>query len=238
MSNDKCIKNSFMDSSLFEKKFSLERMIEIALDLSAEKDFDMLMQKILLEAMEVCGCDAGTVYVKEEDRLLFHTVYTKSKGIPAAEQSRNADLPPVPLTRKHVCACSAIDNRKINIPDIYASKEYDFAGAQKDTPAYYSAMDVFLFPSLYEGLGSVLIEAQANGLYVVTSKDVVPDEIDVTGHAAFVPLAASPEEWAETVLSVPRKRTDWEADNLRVNESYNMYRIAETLADTYSGEKK
>ena len=114
----------------------------------------------------------------------------------------------------------------------------DFAGAQKDTPAYYSAMDVFLFPSLYEGLGSVLIEAQANGLYVVTSKDVVPDEIDVTGHAAFVPLAASPEEWAETVLSVPRKRTDWEADNLRVNESYNMYRIAETLADTYSGEKK
>jgi hypothetical protein len=83
-----------------------------------------------------------------------------------------------------------------------------------------------------------LIEAQANGLYVVTSKNVVPDEIDVTGHAAFVPLEASPEEWAEAVLSVPRKRTDWEADNLRVNESYNMYRIAETLADTYSGEKK
>ena len=113
-----------------------------------------------------------------------------------------------------------------------------FAGAQKDTPAYYSAMDVFLFPSLYEGLGSVLIEAQANGLYVVTSKDVVPEEIDVIGHATFVPLEASPEEWARAVLSVPRKRTDWEADNQRINGSYNMYQIAETLADIYSGEQK
>ena len=41
--------------------FDLNRMIAIAIDLSAEKDFDTLMQKILLEAMEVCHCDAGTV---------------------------------------------------------------------------------------------------------------------------------------------------------------------------------
>ena len=85
-----------------ESIYSLDRLIEIALDLSAEKDFDMLMQKILLEAMAVCHCDAGTVYVKEDDHLNFHTVYTRSKGIPAAEQSRNADLPPVPLVRTHV----------------------------------------------------------------------------------------------------------------------------------------
>ena len=68
-----------------------------------------------------------------------------------------------------------------------------FAGAQKDTPAYYSAMDVFLFPSLYEGLGSVLIEAQANGLSVITTQTVVPQDIDVTGRAAFVPLEAPAE---------------------------------------------
>lgn len=111
--------------------FDLNRMIAIAIDLSAEKDFDTLMQKILLEAMDVCHCDAGTVYMKEKDHLNFHTVYTKSKGIPAAEQSRNANLPPVPLKRTHVCACAVIDNKKINLPDIYESKEYDFTGAQK-----------------------------------------------------------------------------------------------------------
>ena len=111
--------------------YTLDRLVDIALDLSAEKDFDSLMQKILLEAMEICRCDAGTVYVKDGEFLNFHTVYTKSKGIPAAEQSRNADLPPVPLVRTHVCACSAIDKKKINIPDVYESTEYDFRGAQK-----------------------------------------------------------------------------------------------------------
>ncbi|MBQ8667021.1 MAG: GAF domain-containing protein, partial [Lachnospiraceae bacterium] len=111
--------------------FDLNRMIAIAIDLSAEKDFDTLMQKILLEAMEVCHCDAGTVYMKEKDHLNFHTVYTKSKGIPAAEQSRNANLPPVPLSRSHVCACAVIDNKMINLPDVYESKEYDFTGAQR-----------------------------------------------------------------------------------------------------------
>ena len=50
MSNDKCIKNSMMDASLFENSgYSLERMIAIALDLSAEKDFDMLMQRLKQE---------------------------------------------------------------------------------------------------------------------------------------------------------------------------------------------
>ncbi len=111
--------------------YTLNRLVDIALELTAEKDFDALMQKILLEAMEIYKCDAGTVYVKDGDFLNFHTVYTKSKGIPADEQSRNANLPPVPLVRTHVCACSAIDKKKINIPDIYESKEYDFRGAQK-----------------------------------------------------------------------------------------------------------
>lgn len=148
MSRDKCIKNSMMDASLFESGgYSLERMIAIALDLSAEKDFDMLMQKILIEAMDICHCDAGTVYVLEDDHLNFHTVYTRSLGIPAAEQSRNANLPPVPLGRKNVCACSALDNKKINIADVYESKEYDFSGAQKyDSITGYRTGSMLVIP--------------------------------------------------------------------------------------------
>lgn len=106
-------------------------MINIALDLSAEKDFDMLMRKILLEAMDICRCDAGTVYLLEDEHLHFHTMFTKSKGIPAPGERKKADLPPVPLKRTHVCACCAMDHRKINIADIYCSSEYDFKGAQK-----------------------------------------------------------------------------------------------------------
>ncbi len=135
------------DKSMFSGEFNLDRMIGIALDLSAEKDFDMLMQKILLEAMDLCHCDAGTVYVLKDDFLHFHTVYTRSLGIPMADQSRNADLPPVPLGRKNVCACAALDNKKINIEDVYTSKEYDFSGAQKyDAITHYRTGSMLVIP--------------------------------------------------------------------------------------------
>ena len=107
-----------------------------------------------------------------------------------------------------------------------------FAGAQKDTPSYYSAMDVFLFPSLYEGLGSVLIEAQANGLHCVTTAELVPEDINVVGTAKFVALSASADEWAETVLSMPERETGaW--CNEKVKESYDSRLIADKLRKVY-----
>lgn len=108
-----------------------------------------------------------------------------------------------------------------------------FAGAQKDTPSYYSAMDVFLFPSLYEGLGSVLIEAQANGLHVITSKTVVPWDVDVTGHAYFVPLEASADEWADVVLATDRETNG--SSNRTVAEIYDMKKISKELQQVYLG---
>ena len=107
-----------------------------------------------------------------------------------------------------------------------------FAGAQKDTPSYYSAMDVFLFPSLYEGLGSVLIEAQANGLRCVTSKDTVPDDVNITGGVRFVSLEESPEVWADAVLE-QTERQDCCCTNRLVKEKYDIQITASTLASIY-----
>ena len=127
--------------------YSLDRMIRIALDLSVEKDFDKLMQRILSEAMDTCHCDAGTVYILEGDALHFHTVFTKSKGSSMEEQSSHINLPPVKLGRGNVCACAALDNKKINLPDIYESKEYDFTGAQKyDAINHYRTGSMLVIP--------------------------------------------------------------------------------------------
>lgn len=65
----------------------------------------------------------------------------------------------------------------------------------------YQAFDVFLFPSRYEGLGIVLVEAQCSGLPCVTTQGRVPDEVNLTGKVTFLALNDSPEKWAESVIN-------------------------------------
>ena len=66
-------------------------------------------------------------------------------------------------------------------------------------------------PSMYEGLSVSMVEAQASGLRIITS-DRVPREAEVIpGAVRFVPLAASPETWAETVLEPYERKNTSEA---------------------------
>ena len=83
-----------------------------------------------------------------------------------------------------------------------------FAGVRSDVPQLLSAMDVFVFPSLYEGMPNTVIEAQSTGLPCVIA-DTITREADITGLVQYLPLAASPDIWAETVLaSVCKQRKD------------------------------
>ena len=84
------------------------------------------------------------------------------------------------------------------------SKRVIFAGVRSDVNALMQAMDVFVFPSLFEGLGIVAVEAQAAGLPCVVS-DRIPRECEKTqGLVTFLPLEAGVERWAEQILSTAR----------------------------------
>jgi glycosyltransferase involved in cell wall biosynthesis len=76
-----------------------------------------------------------------------------------------------------------------------------FAGVRSDVPHLMrGVMDVFLFPSLHEGLGLVLIEAQAAGLPCIFS-NVVPEEADVIKHLVQrISLSQPVSEWVQVVL--------------------------------------
>ena len=81
-----------------------------------------------------------------------------------------------------------------------------FAGERGDVAELMlGAMDVFVFPSLFEGLGIVLLESQAAGLPCVIS-DVVPHEVEaVPGLLERIPLSRGVEEWAEAILAAARR---------------------------------
>lgn len=81
-----------------------------------------------------------------------------------------------------------------------------FLGVCSDVADLMQAMDVFVFPSLYEGLGIALVEAQAAGLPCVVS-DTIPHEAYLTDLVDSEKLSAPEEKWAEKILAkraIPR----------------------------------
>ena len=82
-----------------------------------------------------------------------------------------------------------------------------FLGVRSDVADLMQAMDVFVLPSLYEGLPVTMVEAQAAGLPCIISDKVPPECILTEGLVDVMPLSASPETWAEKILAkraIPR----------------------------------
>ncbi|WP_130870929.1 glycosyltransferase [Intestinimonas massiliensis (ex Afouda et al. 2020)] len=102
-------------------------------------------------------------------------------------------------------------------------------GVRADVDRLMQAMDVFILPSLFEGLGMVLIEAQAAGLPCLCS-DTIPREVNVTGRCEFLPLD-QPELWVKRILEIPHDRPDTR-DALR-QAGYDIGTTAKWLEQFY-----
>ena len=113
----------------------------------------------------------------------------------------------------------------------------DFAGLRSDTPRLMrGAMNVFILPSITEGLPLVGIEAQAAGLPSVFS-DAVTDEVDVVpGLIRHLSLSASPGEWADALLEMRNVRYSQAETLAKVMASpFNIAFGAARLEEIYAG---
>ena len=90
-------------------------------------------------------------------------------------------------------------NIREKVDNLGLSDSVFFLGNRGDVNRILQAMDVFLFPSLYEGLGIAALEAQAAGLPCIIS-DSVPSECRVTDLAESLDLNLPIDEWADVVL--------------------------------------
>ncbi len=71
-------------------------------------------------------------------------------------------------------------------------------GNRSDVSELYSMFDMFIFPSLYEGMPMALIEAQANGLTIISSSNV-PTESKINSNFSFVDLDKGANYWANLI---------------------------------------
>lgn len=94
-----------------------------------------------------------------------------------------------------------MDQAKNQCRSLGVGEQVKFLGVRSDIPDVTQAMDVFVFPSLHEGLPVALVEAQAAGLPCFIS-DRVPPECRKTALVTQVALEAGADVWAERILAV------------------------------------
>lgn len=103
-------------------------------------------------------------------------------------------------------------------------------GSIKNLSPYYSALDFFLLPSTYEGLGIVLIEAQANGLNCLASSQVIPNDAKVSDLLSFEYLSKAPSSWANKITNAKRKNV---IKDIQMS-GYDIFKEANKLFEIYS----
>lgn len=109
-----------------------------------------------------------------------------------------------------------------------------FAGQRSDASSLYSAMDLFLLPSQWEGLSLVTIEAQANGLPALVS-DGVPEDAGCTDRVFWKSLSDGSDAWAEEITKIaamPCARTDDFTGSIRAC-GFDIHKEAAALRNIY-----
>ena len=93
------------------------------------------------------------------------------------------------------------------------------------------AMDLFIFPSLFEGFGMVSLEAQATGLNIVQS-DTVPMDTHLTECVLSLPLDEAPAKWAEKAMAMPQRNRK-EVNKGIMNTKYNLSNTLTLISKLY-----
>jgi glycosyltransferase involved in cell wall biosynthesis len=112
--------------------------------------------------------------------------------------------------------------------DLGVDSHVRFLGVRTDVDKLYSVFDVFVFPSLFEGLPEALIEAQANGLACLVSTEV-PRAARVTDKCSYLELV--PETWIDSILELKPEYSRESGYRQILESSYNLKKSKTMFSD-------
>ena len=120
---------------------------------------------------------------------------------------------------------------KQHINQLGISDAVIMTGSKQNTEDYYQVMDIFLFPSLWEGLPVSVVEAQANGLQCIIS-DVITHDVDLTALIQYLPL--DEKLWLGAITEAHKKKRIGLTSGDRVRlQPFDAITVANKLQDFY-----
>lgn len=174
---------------------AVERLNEIGIALSRERNLSKLLENILVAAKEIAGADAGTLYQVEDDLVRFEIVHTDSLGIALGGSS---DKPPpaitIPLTidgqpnNNHVVAWAVLHDQTVNIEDAYTAQGFDFSG----TRAFDQSMG-------YHSQSFLTVPMKNHESEIIGVLQLINAEDPATG--AIIPFAPAKQRLVESLAS-------------------------------------
>ena len=118
------------------------------------------------------------------------------------------------------------------IKKLKIERNVELLGIRNDIPELLQAMDVFLFPSLFEGLPVSLVEAQATGIQCVISDGVPAESILVKENVQVISLKENAEQWANKILEIKNFERKDVSDIIK-QKGYDIKENAKKLEKKY-----
>ncbi|HUI88292.1 MAG TPA: GAF domain-containing protein [Anaerolineales bacterium] len=219
----------------------LQRVIPIGVALSAEKDFNRLLETLVVEAQSVTHADAGTLYLLEDNVLKFVILRNTSLNITMGGTSGNdISMEPVKLynedgseNRANVASYAALKRQKIMIADAYeTSAGFDLSGTKSfDRRTGYRSKSFLTIPLESQ-------EKQIIGvLQLINAKDQDTDEIiPFSSDNALDALVLLASAALDGYIREEKLRAEIAKLKIEINESHRAEQVAEITDTRYFKE--
>ncbi len=219
---------------------NMNRVLSVCLELTAQRDRESLLSTILDTGMDIAHCDAGTLYLLEDDGLHFCRMVTRSQGIRQGGHADPIQLPPVPLEPKYVCSWVALNNQMINVADVHTDDHFDFTGSLRyDAMTGYRTKSMMVVPMSNDKGDLIGVMQLINALdeHGETIQFDPEDELLISAISSQAALSIVNMQYAEQITalldslvgalsSAIDQRSPYNAHHTR-----NMVRLAEALLD-------
>jgi HD-GYP domain-containing protein (c-di-GMP phosphodiesterase class II) len=164
LSSDKALNSLLKDILGKVKKYgedhiaNINKLIQIGLALSIEKDINALLEKIVDEARSLTNADAGTLYICDETRKNLDFTILQNDSMATrlgGKVDKEINLPKVPLyingkpNYSNVSSYVALTGKTVNIPDVYTTEKFDFTGPREyDQTTGYRSKSMMVHPMI------------------------------------------------------------------------------------------